>query len=338
MRILNNITNRLTAETMRIRPDRLKHLPNGKLLPRHFFAEVFNHRGLYPQVISALKKEGLVDPFEITPEVKAHADFHIAKLQEEIGRAPFEVEIAIRLMQSVIPAYHSFIFNDVEYNGLTQSETGLSIDYNDMPDSPLRMRYGEILPSHLLAAEKRVREASCENISLLLTVLLRAAGITAYVRKDENYVGKRHYFVIAILDNKRYKLDAVRQKLQFKPTQRKESADSEILSAYYALSGNNSAHQLNFSRATEATYLSIIINPNNLLAWINFPLCNIDAKSLIAAALEHLPQNPYVWSKIGDMFLYHYNKPKEAIDFYNMSLEFPNHSLPQQVLRLAAVA
>jgi hypothetical protein len=137
--------------------------------------------------------------------------------------------------------------------------------------------------------------------SLLLTVLLRAAGISSYVRKDENYVGKRHYFVIAILDNKRYKFDAVREKLQFKPTQRKESTDSEILSAYYALFGNNCAQQLNFERAREATYMAITIDPENLLAWTNFPLCYIDGESLIAEALEHLPQNPLVWSKIKDI-------------------------------------
>jgi len=254
----NRIVNRLLWETRHISPDRLKRVPQGSVPAHYLFAEVFKHREEYPEIIEALKSEGLADLFEITPEVRQHVEFHQAKLQEELGHAPSEVELAKRLMHSMIPA---LCIKNRPYDGLSRQEGGLSIIFNRGPYSVLRKQYGEVTPTQLLSAKPRLREASCRNISVLLAVCLRSAGIKASVAMRVKDSDKYHFCVIASLDGDDYKLDPTTERNPFAKTDIQPCTDSKILGTFYALYSYNRSQQLEFREARTASLLSRQILP-----------------------------------------------------------------------------
>ena len=142
-----------------------------------FFYKVFSNREEYQAVIQKLYEEGVGDPFERRPEIKAYA----SKLLEKYEATTYELRIAIVFVRAIIPSYREFKILGKYYNGFKIQEGGLAIHYDDDFEAPLRKRYGSLLPKHFIDAPEDERVAVCLEYSFLLVSLLRAVGIKAYI-------------------------------------------------------------------------------------------------------------------------------------------------------------
>lgn len=79
----------------------------------------------------------------------------------------------------------------------------MDISHNDDFSAPLRRRYGDLLPRELMGAKRDLRVAHCLEYSFLLIALLRAAGIRAHFKFEDD-----HAYAIAEIEGKKYMLDA----------------------------------------------------------------------------------------------------------------------------------
>lgn len=189
--------------------------------------------------LKALRRSGLEDPFEITPKIKARLKAILAKNNSQ---AATPLDKAILLLRAVIPEQNSFLFDQIRHFGLRPDQGGLSIPYNDREDLALRIKYGNLLPKELLSLPPEKRSAICLEYSFLLVVLLRATGIKAQVKAFTI-----HAYVIAAINGKNYKLDAVES--IFEETNESPSPDRVSLIAHYCFKGDSFAISRNDTEA-----------------------------------------------------------------------------------------
>ena len=332
----HRIVSTLRWTTRNVAPDRLKHVPNGTIPDQALFAEVYNHRDMYPDTLQAMKEQGFIDPFEITPEIEKFTQLHVTKLKEELGRDPTELEIVIRLMRVVMPPLSDLTYRGIKYPGLSKAENGLNYEFATSPFTALRKKHGEILPTQLLKAKQR--EASCRNISIFLTVCLRSTGIKAAISLEENYQGKRHFITIAEINGRKYEIDTECEYPEVKTTSTQASLDHKIIAAFNAIYGFNRSEQLAFTEARETTLVALTINPNNTAAWGNIARANFTAELLTKMACDLEPTKGLVWAKIGDMLINHYKQQETGEYFcrFALVLEPENAQLTNHVNTLIA--
>lgn len=168
---------------------------SGWLPPQRLFRQVFNNRQLYPQQLEALAQVGFDDPLKITPESEhfVHDLFERHQPGSQLGQA-------IILLRSIISPAKHFNFDGQEYHGLPESDGGLEIVYDHDPTASVRQLNNFLSPTILL--KNHIKQGQCFEMSLLLAVLLRSAGINANL----TFV-PRHAYITAIIQGEKYRLD-----------------------------------------------------------------------------------------------------------------------------------
>lgn len=281
-------------------------------VPSHLlYRRVLNHRQDYGPQLAALRRDGLEDPFEITPEIKQHAHKIISRFGEKT-----QLGMAAVLLMSILPPHTSFRIGTLWHQALCAKEGGLEIRRSQDPKASLRRIYGSPLPKALLAAPAGTRSAACLEYSFLLTVLLRSAGIKARVEGDVE-----HAYVVALLDGKGYRIDAA--KLEFEPLPFKEAqTDHKYTAVHYV----NKASWLSERGREEALPLLLAgleIDPECAQGWNNLGTYHKKTGSPERAmecfdkALEIEPNYGRAWRNKGDL-LYEQGRFEEAREALRM--------------------
>lgn len=221
-------------------------ITSGWVPPHLLYAQVLDNREMYQPQIAALRKVGLEDPSEEIPEI---IDYVQKLFRRSKPRTQFEK--AILLFCSILPSNKTFKIGKREHSGL---KGGLEIPYNTDQKARARVKYGSLLPKHLINLPKDERVATCLEYSFLLTALLQAAGIKAGIKRE----GK-HSYVIAWLGDKKYKLDAVEP--SFKLAFEDASTYGECVSAHYNNKGMAFKEQGRLDEAIEAFDIALEIYP-----------------------------------------------------------------------------
>ncbi|MFH1428283.1 MAG: tetratricopeptide repeat protein [Candidatus Margulisiibacteriota bacterium] len=235
-----------------------KNDKNGRVEPHELYEYIYSDRGRYPVVIENLRNAGLEDPFEITPEIKKHVEDLFARYQPKT-----ESEKAILLFRSIIPSNKFFITGTAtRWFGLTDTQGGLEIPYNNDPKASLRKKHGSPLSKEILAAPPNERIALCQEYSYLLITLLRAAGIEASTGRIP-----RHSYVIAFLEGEKHQLDPAR--LLFIKTTKVSHTDRESIAYHYINESCAFGKQGKIAEALECCNTALEFDPDNIHAWVN---------------------------------------------------------------------
>jgi len=207
--------------------------------------------------LDLLMRNGFENPFAITSEIKDHED----DVFKNNGEPDSELGRAILLFRSIIEEQAFFKVNNIYFQGLEMKQGGLNIVYNEDLRSPLRSKHGDLQPTELILADPKERVAVCIEFSHLLTVLLRSAGIKAFVGREGD-----HAFVIAELDRKYYRLDPARLKFQreYNP---KCLSDSQSVSIHYSNEGIARYEQGDIKEAIRCLRIAVQIDDENARAW-----------------------------------------------------------------------
>ena len=288
-------------------------ITSGWVAPTLLYAQVFDNRQTYSPVIKALRKAGLEDPFIITPGIRAHVESLFRNF-----KPPTQLDKAVLLLQSVIPADAVFAIGPTYYDGLSICEGGLEIARDKGLDCRLRKKYGSILPDKLVQSPKKERFAICLEYSMLLVALLRAAGIKASVKSGDDWIrvydfrnrtGEAdHAYVIAELDGEKYKLDA--GLLIFEKTTDDEdirSCDLESTAFHYInKSSFLSDEEAESGMAIEFARFALELAPNLAEAWNNMGAILKKAGELGEAlsafnkAVQIKHNYPKAWRNLGE--------------------------------------
>lgn len=300
---------------------------NGYIEQGELYAEVFNNRSKYEPVIAKLGKAGLEDPFEITPELKEH----VANIIGRYGPQG-ELETAKIILRSVMPSDNSFCIGEDEFFGLKKEEGGLDIPYNKYNHHPLRQKYGNILPKELINARGNERVAQCAEYSELLTVLLRIAGIKAWMVPELG-----HVYVAASLDGETYRLDAgvgekeEGERVIFEKTDEDEKKDIRRVIDHYTNEASTRADQGNIEESIKSFDTAIMLDPELPRTFLMKGRMLFEAKRLQDAidCLEHVTMGSEfdrsdAFSLKGDAYVHLGNMPK-AVECYEESIKLSGY-------------
>jgi len=266
--------------------------------PHKLWDTVLNRRALdkfkgenqiMAKALLALKAAGLEDPFEITPEIR-----NLVRNLIDRFNPKSELSAAILLFRSLLPPNKKFKFDKAYYFGLQGEYGGLEITHSDFQFAPLRMKFGSLLPNQIVTAPPEKRVARSIEYSYLLTVMLRAAGISARVKSEPS-----HAYVITILDGVKYRLDI--GNLLFFKTQEPADCDRKGISIHYSGKGLNFSEWGRSEEAMRFFDTAIEINLKNTEAWFNKgrEFCMRgkfeDAADCYEKATEYGPNNIESW-------------------------------------------
>lgn len=151
------------------------------------------------------------------------------------------------------------------------------------------------MPKEIIAAPKGQRIALCSEYSFLLVVLLRAAGIEAHAKIENDHVD-----VIALLDGQRYKLDAV--ELFIEKTKDTANTDREGIAIHYYNEGTAFFTQGKIEEAAGRFDKTLEFKSDYLPAWRNKGLVLLSQWKVIEAA-KCFYQACRLWWKSGSAII-----------------------------------
>ncbi|MFH1390419.1 MAG: tetratricopeptide repeat protein [Candidatus Margulisiibacteriota bacterium] len=285
--------------------------------------------------------KGAADPLVLTPEIKRH----VSSLLPDHRSMP-ELDRALLLFRSVIPASQAFTFGGRSYFGLAGENGGLEVHCSTDHNNRLRRQTnGFPLPTDIINAPDHdtLRVAKCVEYSFLLVALLRAADLESFLVKE----GLDHVFVKAKLGGNWYKLDAFYIDKKIPPRIEPLSVPTEHLSErstlglYYSNKSGILKRQGHPEKALPAVKTALKITPDLAEAWVNYGTIllaidqfNAAADAMVAfeKALIFEPGNSIALNNIAVLLIKQGEREKARKILEDLVAKFPNQKLARNNL------
>lgn len=252
-----------------------------------------------------------LEPLNVSQEIITLAQSILQQAQNST-----ELDKAIIICRYLIPKDRSFKVEEGSFlknifGKKFHGENGLAISPGTYDGFMEKLRKGSPLlglPDDYISGGQKDRVALCLQYSLLLTVLLRASNIDAYVSIPERSTNL-HAYVLAKLDGKTYAIDLLN--LTFKETSEpydtSEGRDNAATAKYISSLGATYQAIQDYNMAIPYFNLLVILYPKIGEAWarlgyIFFIQGKLDnAKICFEQALKIDKNNAFAQSKLGDV-------------------------------------
>lgn len=288
---------------------------SGWVPPSDLYAQVLNNRAQYKPVIRSLCRAGLVDIFKETPALKLHLDRLFKKFKSNI---PYLKMMAV--FRSVVdqdnPVTATIGTLVDQHKALSRRRGGLNVKYQEKrSDFQLGRKNGF---------------ANCLGHSILLTTLLRMAGIKAGIKttlSTINEFGGGHAYVIAMLHGAHFMLDPTCGKIE----RTEESADPDNW-AYAAYITNMNFQSKSLEEELEKLGTALQINPDWAAGWEGLGTVytklgeRAPAEACYRKNLALAPKISEPWARFGEYLLI-FGEHQEALGYFEKAIELAPKNL-----------
>ncbi|MFC1482759.1 tetratricopeptide repeat protein [Candidatus Margulisiibacteriota bacterium] len=291
--------------------------------------EVLDKRDTYQDLLDTLHKEGFVDPFHISNAQYTFVENLFGKYDPENQFS--DVEKMLLIFRSVIDANSNFEFNGNVYKGLEPDEGGLSIRGDDNLYHPQRLKKGLLLPDTIIDTESYSRVALCLEYSILLTNLMRIAGLDAGIRDEEKHdITLRldwragHAYTIVTIDNTFYELDATFPLIEI--TNTPPFTDTDALVDCYTNIGVCFSAMQKHGSGLYYLFFANHIDPRNTIVFFNIACIFVEigrydnARDMLQTCIKEDFRAYAAWILIAQMD-YNEQKAEEALQAVTRGLE-----------------
>jgi tetratricopeptide (TPR) repeat protein len=315
----NDFTRRIDGNTDSNRDGRIdKSDKDGFIEPEELFEELFSNREKYQAQIKALYAAGLEDPLEKRKEIKDFVSRLFSRYQPQD-----EMAKAVLLYRAVIPSREKFVLDGKQYSGLTIGEGGLEVRPDMDCMAPQRVKHGDLLPKEILSAPPKERVALCSEISQILAMFFKEAGMDCRIKSDSTG-GQDHVVGVVRINGSSYALDA--GNFTFSKTNASGfSTHREIVAGHYQNEAAFLWGQGRLDQAMADNDLGLKIDKNNSAIWVNKGMVYLTmkdkekARDCFKIALEIDPADGEALLNMGNIYHLEGNK-EQANKCYDMSI------------------